>query len=143
MKENLQYIIEQFTDFLLPDLTPYEAVMYIFLLRNSYLKSNSPEIRIGKRTIAENFAKGSRGDKTNYAHVTKLVKGLESKGCIKIGDTTRDGTLYTVLLPNEIPLVKEKLLIAQEPEEDYFTDLEKRNEIFKRDRWMCFYCGEK
>lgn len=48
-------------------------------------------------------------------------------------------------VPIEIPLVKEKLSTMEEDhiEEDYFTNLEKRKEIFERDKWMCFYCGEK
>ncbi|MDD3728983.1 MAG: HNH endonuclease signature motif containing protein [Candidatus Pacebacteria bacterium] len=143
MKEDLQKIIEQFTDYLLPILTPYEAGLYIFLLRNSFIKNGSREIRIGKRTIADNLG-ASRGEKTNYAHVTKLVNGLEEKSCIKIGDTTREGTLYSVFLPEEIPSVKEKLsIVADATEEDYFTDPEKRKEIFKRDKYICHYCGEK
>lgn len=140
----LQNIIELYVDYLMPTLTPGEASMYLLLLRNSHIKSGSPEIRIGKRTIAQKYAKGSRGDKTNYAHVTKLVKGLEVKGCVEIGDINRDGTLYKVLLPQEVPLVKEKLSTIAEPEmEDYFTDEGKRKEIFERDKWNCFYCGEK
>jgi len=141
MNKDLSKIIEQFVDFLMPELTPYEAAMYIFLLRNSHLK-NSPEIRIGKRTIAEKWGTGARGKKTNYAHVTDLVKGLEKKGCVKIGDVSREGTLYKVLLPEEIPLVQEKLSIVQEAEEeDYFTDPERRKELFERDKWACCYCG--
>ncbi|PIR67716.1 hypothetical protein COU50_01615 [bacterium CG10_big_fil_rev_8_21_14_0_10_33_18] len=143
MKNDLQKNIEQFVDFLLPTLTPYEAGLYIFFLRNSYIKNNAPEIRIGKRTIADNLG-ASRGEKTNYAHVTKLVDGLEEKGCVKIGDTNRDGTLYTIFLPEEIPSVKEKLSIVADPvEEDYFTNQEKRKEIFERDKYICHYCGEK
>jgi len=143
MKNDLQKNIEQFVDFLLPTLTPYEAGLYIFFLRNSYIKNNASEIRIGKRTIADNLG-ASRGEKTNYAHVTKLVDGLEEKGCVKIGDTNRDGTLYTIFLPEEIPSVKEKLSIVADPvEEDYFTNQEKRKEIFERDKYICHYCGEK
>jgi len=143
MKDNLQKIIEQFVDFLMPALTPYEASLYIFFLRNSHIKNNSPEIRIGKRTIAENIS-SVRATTTNYAQVTKLVDGLEEKGCIKIGDTNRDGTLYNIFLPEEIPSVKEKLAITADPvEEDFFTNPEKRKEIFKRDKYTCFYCGEK
>lgn len=142
--DKLQKIIEQFVDYLMPHLTSYEATTYILLLRNSYIKNNSKEVRIGKRTIAANFSKGFRGGKTNYAHITKLVKGLETKGCIKIGDTGREGTHYTILLPDEIPLVKEKLSLSSKPEEeDYFTKLERRKEIFERDKYTCFYCGEK
>lgn len=144
MKIDLKQVIEQFVDLLMPELTPYEAIMYIFFLRNSYLKNNLPEIRIGKRTIAGNWSKGTRGDKTNYAHVTKLVKGLEAKGCINIGDTNRDGTLYIIYLPIEIPLIKEKFTVKEDiNEEDYFTNQEKRKEIFKRDKYICFYCGTK
>jgi len=143
MKNDLQKNIEQFVDFLLPTLTPYEAGLYIFFLRNSYIKNNASEIRIGKRTIADNLG-ASRGENTNYAHVTKLVDGLEEKGCVKIGDTNRDGTLYTIFLPEEIPSVKEKLSIVADPvEEDYFTNQEKRKEIFERDKYICHYCGEK
>lgn len=144
MKENFKKIIQEYVDYLLPDLTAYEATMYIFLLRNSYFENVSPEVRIGKRTISANYAHGTRGDKTDYAHITKVVKGLEAKGCIKIGDTSKDGTRYIVRLPEEIPLVKEKLLIQNEPvEEDYFTDPKKRKMIFERDNWTCAYCGEK
>ena len=143
-KSELKKIIEMYVDYLMPELTPYEAALYIFLLRNSYIKSGLLETRVGKRTIAEKYGKGSRGVKTNYAHVTKLVKGLENKNCIKIGDTTREGTLYVVILPEEIPLVKEKLPTLQDlEEEDYFTSETRRKEVFGKDKWMCFYCGDK
>lgn len=127
----------------MPELTPYEAVMYLFLLRNSYLRTGAREIRIGKRTIIEKYAKGARGNKTNLQHITEKLKALEKKGCVKIGDTTRDGILYIVMLPLDVPLVKEKIQTASNPDEaDYFTNTERRNEIFERDEWTCFYCGE-
>ncbi|MCK4245097.1 MAG: HNH endonuclease [Candidatus Omnitrophica bacterium] len=70
---------------------------------------------------------------------------LEEKGCIKVGDANRDGTLYIVSLPKDILLVAEKIasLLPQDTEEDYFNDPEKRREIFERDKWICQYCGEK
>lgn len=143
MKKDITIIIEQFVDYLMPKLTPYEASLYIFFLRNSVIKKDKKEIRIGKRTIAENIS-SVRATTTNYAQVTKLVNGLAEKGCIEIGDTNRDGTLYTLVLPEDIPLVKERLAIKADPiEEDYFSDPEKRKEIFDRDKYICFYCGEK
>lgn len=141
--EKLKKIIEQFVDLLMPELTPYESSLYIFFLRSSFLSENM-KIRIGKRTIAEKFGKGSRGEKTNYAHVTKILKGLEGKGCIKVGDTNRDGTLYNINFPEVIPLVAEKMAIVhQDNDEDYFTTAKKRKELFERDKWVCNYCGEK
>lgn len=145
MTKDLKIVFEQFTDLLLPELTPYEVTMYLFLLRNSHLKTGAPEIRIGKRTISENWARNSRNaGKISYDHVSETLRGLEEKGCIKIGDTNRDGTLYVVMMPDEISSVKEKLSATlKAPEDDYFTDSDKRKELFDRDKWVCHYCGEK
>jgi hypothetical protein len=145
MKESIQAIIEQFVDYLVPELTPYESSIYLYLLRNSFLKDRTVEVRVGKRTIAAGYGKGARGESTNYAHVTKILQRLEQKGCIKVGDTNRLGTRYTIILPKEIPSIAEKLARAlpQKSENDYFTNVNKRLEIFKRDKWFCQYCGEK
>jgi len=140
--DNLKSTIEQLVDLLMPELTPYETSLYIFFIRSSFL-NDTTTVRIGKRTIAEKYGKGSRGDKTNYAHVSKILKGLEEKGCIKVGDTNRDGTLYTIISPNKIPIVAEKMaIVLDSEEEDYFTKPEKRKELFERDKWVCHYCGE-
>jgi hypothetical protein len=145
MQTDLKNIIEQFVDLLMPELTPYEVTMYLFLLSNSHVKNSTSEIRIGKRTISDNWAKNSRNaGKVSYEQVSETLKGLEEKGCLKIGDTNRDGTSYRLLLPGEISSVKEKLSIQAEPEdEDFFNKPEKRKELFERDNWTCHYCGEK
>lgn len=144
--KDIKTIIIDYVDFLLPELTPYEASLYLFILRNTFLKNGSQKMRIGKRTMAQGYGRGSRGVKTNYAHMTKIINGLEKKDCLEIGDTTREGTEYTIRLPRDIPLVHEKLATIQSPkkkEEDYFTDPQKRTLIFERDNWLCQYCGEK
>ena len=145
MKENLQQIIEQFVDLLMPELTPYEASLYVFFLRNSLLLSGTLSIRIGKRTIASKYGKGPKGQTPSHMHIIRQVKKLEGKGCLIVGDTDRDGTLYEIVLPADIPLVAKKLnTVNQKMEiEDFFTDPKKREELFERDKWTCFYCGEK
>ncbi len=145
MEKVLKELLIDFVDYLLPELTPYETTMYLLLLRKSLIDNGSNEIRIGKRTLAGYYGKGSRGDKTNYEHISKQLKGLEQIGCITIGDTTRDGTLYKIKFPNEIPIVIEKLSMTTTVDinPDYFNDPEKRNEIFERDDWTCFYCGDR
>jgi len=145
MEEKVKVIIEQFVDYLSPELTPYETSVYLYLLRNSFIRNGVVEVRVGKRTIAAGHGKASRGEKTAYAHVSEILKKLEEKGCIKIGDTNREGTLYLVNLPKDIPLVAEKMasILFRRTEENYFSDPEKRREIFERDKWICQYCGEK
>jgi hypothetical protein len=145
MEIDFKDIFVEFVDYLLPELTPYESTMYLLILRRTLNEDGDMKVRIGKRTLAEMYGKGSRGEKTNYAHISKLLKGLEQKGCIKIGKSAHDGTLYELLLPKDIPLVAEKIALTFEIEkdEDYFTIPEKRREIFERDNWECFYCGEE
>ncbi|MBL7954023.1 MAG: HNH endonuclease [Flavobacteriales bacterium] len=142
---DLKQVLVDFVDYLLPELTPYESAMYLLLLRKTLLENDSRSVRIGKRTLADKIGKGSRGVKTNYAHITKQVDGLEKLGCVLIGDTARDGTLYTIRLPREIPVIAEKIgkPLSEVKDEDYFTDFEKRKIVFDRDDWTCYYCGDK
>lgn len=145
MTDKTKQLIQDFVDYLMPALTPYESALYIFLLRLSYLQEGTNQVRIGKRTIAERFGTNAQGSEISFAQVSKVLKNLESKGCIVIGDIVRDGTMYTVVQPCDIPLVKEKIAATApiDQEEDFFTDPEKRSVIFERDNWICQYCGDK
>ena len=145
MEEKVKDIIEQFVDYLQPELTPYEVSLYLYLFRHSFLKNGTGEIRVGKRTVASEFGKSAKGDSISYAQVTEILQRLEQKGCIKIGDTDRFGTLYTIILPKGVPLVAEKIAskMLSKAEDDYFTNPDKRREIFERDKWICQYCGEE
>jgi len=145
MNDEIKALVCEFVDFLMPALTPYETSLYLFLLRHSVLQDGSHQVRIGKRTMADGYGTGSRGTKTNYQHMTEVIKRLEDHGCLTIGDTTREGTLYTVILPRDIPMVRERLAVCDhhDEQEDFFTDPAKRLIIFERDNWVCRYCGEK
>jgi len=138
-------VVKDLVDYLMPELSPHEASLYLFLLRNSHLAddSPSPEIRIGQRTIAQRYGRGPKMAVPSRTHIVRQAKSLEEKGCIGIGDTTRAGTLYRVALPNEIPLVIEKLAQRGDHEApaNYYRDPEKRREVFERDDWKCQYCG--
>lgn len=145
MKDELKAAIEQLVDYLLPELTPAESAVYLYLLRHSFLVNGTAQIRVGKRTIAAGYGKGSRGERTNFQHMGKILKGLESKGCIRVADTNREGTLYILNLPKEVPVVTKKLAhgLSDSTDTDYFSAPERRREVFERDHWTCQYCGEK
>ncbi len=143
MTEPSNGIVCDFVDYVMPHLTPYESALYLLLLRRSYLDNDSRQIRIGKGRAAELVGTSSRGSAAiSFAQMTDMVKGLEQKGCITVGDTSRDGTLYTVVEPREIPFVKEALAGPVASDMDYFTNPEKRLLLFERDKWTCQYCGE-
>lgn len=143
MSKDLSNIIEQFVDFLMPELTPHEASLYIFLFRNSYIKNGKLNIRIGQRTIAVKYGQGPKKSMPSRQHIVRQLKMLEKKGAISIGDTNREGILYTIVLPEDIPLVLEKMSKTVKLEENYFTDPDRRREIFIRDKYICHYCGEE
>lgn len=136
----------QFVDLLMPELTPHEASMYMFLFRHSWIANGTAQVRIGQRTIAQKYGRGPKMSVPSRAHIIRQVEELERKGCIKVFDTTREGTLYEVVLPEEIPLVREKIFSSSssvEQIEDYYHDQEKRTLIYERDKWLCQYCGER
>lgn len=142
----MKQLICDVADLLMPGLTPYESSLYFLLLRMSVIENGSPEIRIGKKIVAARLGTSSRGAAAiSFAQVTDVLKGLETKGCIAVGDTTREGTLYTVTKPRDVPFVKEKLAVAdpEDRQDNYFTDPERRLELFERDHWTCQYCGDK
>ena len=145
--EQIKNTILEFIDFLMPELTPYESSLYLFFLRNTFFKNNSFQIRIGFRIIGRGFGQGPKSKIPADKTIQNNIKQLEEKNCIVIGDTTRKGTLYTLRLPHEIPLVIEKIKSTQEgvntEADDYFNNPEKRKELFEREDYTCFYCGEK
>lgn len=60
-----------------------------------------------------------------------------------MGQTTREGTIYQVRQPREIPEIRSKMTEeVSETAIDYFNDPNGRKEIFERDQWICQYCGD-
>lgn len=153
MKRNeLAEILKDISDYLAPLQTPYKQAIYNYLFRWSYLESGQNTARKGKRTIAIGIGRASgvglhASGRVSYGAVQDNIISLEKKGHIKIGDTTREGTLYTVLLPTDI---KECIELRERREglscidnTDYFKVPQNRIKIFERDNYICHYCGNK
>ena len=143
ISEQQQTLLAEFVDYLLPEMTSYEAVIYLYLLRHSHFANQSPELRIGQKRLAAGLGIGIRAAKTNQRHIRKTLLALKKKGCIRSGNTTREGTWYHLLLPRDIPTIAAKLAsLMQDDTDDWYSDPAKRAVIFERDGWRCQYCGE-
>lgn len=98
-------------------------------------------------------SRGGKSETLSYASVQIALQGLEEKKVIlKAGDTNREGTVYKVNLPEEVPLceklMKEKserelVKVDTKKELDYYNVQENRLKIFERDGYQCHYCQKQ
>ena len=107
-------------DFLQPVLEPYEAAIYWRLFRLSILGDGTQYARASTRGLTSGVIVSRSGQSTDlsYSAVQTALQGLESKrALVRAGDTTREGTLYKICLPEEIPICQERMraALAEEP----------------------------
>ncbi len=153
-------IIISVVDFLQPYLLPYEAAIYWRLLRQSILNSGQQYVRIstsvlsrGTISSSQSRGRGKKESEINFSSVQQALRGLEERNVIaKAGDTTNEGTLYKIFLPEEIPLCQEAMkeaikvetpAIDTSKELDYYNIRENRLKIFERDAYKCHYCQKQ
>src|SRR3546814_9729978 len=75
--------------------------------RLSHVAAGSPDLVIGKRTLAACLGRGTRSSRGgNYQHIAEKLENLERDGYIVIGSTDRSGTRYEVRLPEAVPSVR-------------------------------------
>ena len=153
----LPLILQEIVDDLQPLLTPYDAAFYWFLFRHSIAKDGNPQLRVSTRSLRRAVVKSSYSsaieNTISYAKVQEALRALESIGAIrKEGDPNRDGTLYRVLIPDEIQACREfrSERIASEPELmfppfdiDDSNVRENRIRVFERDGYICRYCQKQ
>jgi hypothetical protein len=138
-------LLEEIVDYVMQVLPPYETSVYLFLLRKSWMKGSST-VRIGKRSIGEGLGKGTRSRRGgNYQHIDDKLRILAREGFIAKGDVTRLGTLYTVFLPSDVPVVRNLMsaVIPKIVRGDYYAEPDLREELFDRDGWRCQYCADR
>lgn len=150
-------IIQQIVDDLQPLLTPYDAVFYWYLFRHSLAKDGNPHLRFSTRGLCSSVVKSSRSDnpeKTiSHSKVQESLRALETIGAIrKEGQPDRIGTLYRVLVPDEIEACRkfraerttaDPLPDVDPSEIDYYNVRENRVKVFERDSYQCHYCKKQ
>jgi len=148
-------LVAAIADFLQPQLTPYEAAIYWHLFRRAIIATGTQYVRASTRGLAAGVVRSASGQSQNlsYSSVQTALQGLESKQAIfKSGDTNREGTLYKICLPEEIPICLEMMKqsvsasekpVNEEKELDFYNVTENREKVFERDSYECYYCKKQ
>ena len=142
MNENeLVKTIKEIEDNLIPflDLDSYEKMLYYHIFRHTKL--------IGKdETLFVISTAPQKVGLTDFSARDRIRK-LDKKGCIKIKETTRDGLIVELFLPNQIEgCIKENQYtetIIDIESIDFYKNSEYRHFILKRENFQCFYCFKK
>jgi hypothetical protein len=150
----LPSIVTSIIEYLHPQLTPYEIAIYWYLFNKSIVKTGEQYARASTRGMSA-IAKSASGkaEELSYGVIKRTIDSLKDKGIISIaGDTSRDGTLYKVAIPDEIPICKELMkksvsdadaVIDIDKELDYYNVAENRLKVFERDGYKCHYCSKQ
>jgi hypothetical protein len=153
----LPLIIQEIVDDLQPLLTPYEAAFYWYLFRHSLAEDGNPHLRFSTRSLRRAVVKPSKShaaeNTISVEKVRETLRALESAGAIrKEGEPNSDGTLYRVLIPDEIEACRtyrsERTAAEPKPEVlaadiDHYNVRENRIKVYERDGYKCHYCEKQ
>jgi len=150
-------IIQEIVDDLQPLLTPYEAAFYWYAFRHSIAKDGNPHVRLGKAlrrgVVVRSSYSTAIQNSISEEKFREIVRALEVAGALrKEGESTRDGTLFRVLIPDEIEACRrfraERMATEPKPEIpatdiDFYNVRENRIKVYERDAYKCRYCEKQ
>lgn len=140
-----QQFIEQFQDYLAPNLDTYERALYLYIFRHGRLLG-ADEVVIGFKSARRRMACGIGQDGSPMSENTayEKLRSSQSKGCIEIVSSERTGRRIRLKLPSEIPGVIPQPAAEPSPltleEMDFFEIPDNRALKLEREGNCCFYC---
>ena len=150
-------IIQEIVDDLQPLLSPYEAAFYWYAFRHSIANNGNPHVRLSGKALKRGCVRSSYStaveNTISEQKVREGFRGLEIIGAIrKEGEPNRDGTLYRVLIPDQIEACRkfraERTTVEPKPkiadaDIDYYNVRENRIKVYERDAYKCRYCEKQ
>ncbi|WP_373502685.1 hypothetical protein [Aestuariivirga sp.] len=83
-------IIRDVVDLLVPEIRPYEATFYLYMLRHSVVETGTQLVRVSRRGLADvvkspasRGGNGSESGKASYETARLTLEGLEAIGAIR------------------------------------------------------------
>jgi hypothetical protein len=149
-------IICDVIDLLMPELRPLDASLYLHFLRHSIIANGTPYVRTSRNRLQTSIKpthtfKKTSGE-TSLDALRDALARVEAIGAIRQeGEPNREGTLYRILLPEEIKICRRRraerflrpLIAASEEEADFYNVRENRVKIYERDDYHCTYCEKQ
>jgi hypothetical protein len=157
-------IMRDVVDLLMPELRPFEAAIYLYLLRHSIIETGSQHIRASTRRLQSGVVKSAYAGSTSggkdadsaaasFKTVGLALKALVATGAIREeGDPNREGTLFRIMLPEEIEVCRKRReeilahsspIAATESDADFYNVRENRVKVYERDEYKCQYCDKQ
>ena len=104
--EDLKEILIEIQDRVVPLLDSYEQAIYHYIFRHTFL-SGEKQTRFSTRTAEIGFGSGDRTKPPSWKTRSDRLKSLEQKGCVKIVERSNKGMLVEIILPSEMPFLKQ------------------------------------
>ena len=148
-------LVSEVIRFLQPLLNPYEAAVYWHMFELAVLRSGDQYCHVSTRGLMNGVVRSAsgQGDTLSIQTTRGALQGLEERGAVqRVGEPTRKGTPYRVLLPEEVPACRELMKpispAAIAPVDvvrdlDYYNVRENRLKVFERDGYLCKYCDKQ
>jgi hypothetical protein len=110
--QELPGLVQRIVDDLQPLLTPYDAAFYWFMFRHSIAEDGNAHFRVSTRHLRGAVVRSSYSQapekNVSLGKVQETLRALEEIGAIrKVGEPNREGTLYRVMVPEEIEACRE------------------------------------
>lgn len=139
----LEEILAQIQDHLVPILDSYEQAIYRYIFRYTYLIGEK-QMLYSTRTAEIGLGTGDNTKPASTKTRSKKLRSLETKGAVRIIERSNKGILVELVLPNDIDgLIKreyEKTLNMVSL--DFYKDRRLLPALLERENYRCFYTGK-